>query len=85
LKRENPDFVPPTSANPRAQAISSERITVSGIVPSDKRPREEGANAEDERKTKKERPEDDEEMEIDDDDEDSCTLYYCSVGLSKFG
>ncbi|KAF8897487.1 RNA-binding domain-containing protein [Infundibulicybe gibba] len=61
LRREDPTFVPPTSANANAQALQNGR--------SEKRQRDQDAEAG--RTAKREKPDDDddEEMEIDDDDD----------------
>ncbi|KII94815.1 hypothetical protein PLICRDRAFT_33632 [Plicaturopsis crispa FD-325 SS-3] len=67
-RREDPDFVPPNSAN--ARQLPNGKITISGTPASDKRPRDDdGAN--DERQSKREKADDDdgEEMEIDDEEE----------------
>ena len=87
LRREDPDFVPPTSVHaknaPRGQANGSA---------GEKRPRDDRANDDDARDVKRERTagsddDDDEEMEIEDDEEQQAgaasgarlVLYICGL------
>jgi RNA recognition motif-containing protein len=69
LKRDDPNFVPPNSANASQRLLQNERITIS----SDKRQRddEDEDDDEEERQSKREKGDDDdgEEMEIDEDEE----------------
>lgn len=90
LKREDPNFVQPNSANASQRVLQNERITIS----SDKRQRDEEEEEERQAKREKGDEDDEEEMEIDEDEESAhpatstlssgTSLYLTSSIYSRF-